>query len=71
MIRFADTSSAVSHVLPHYDVHEAYLFGSFARDEQTPENEAVVSAVVSKVPDGRLALHFLSFVLILEIRFWS
>ena len=39
MIRFADISSAVSHVLPHYDVHEAYLFGSFARGEHTPESD--------------------------------
>ena len=67
MIRFADISSAVSHALPHYYVHEAYLFGSFAYGEQTPESEAVVS----KVPDGRLVLHLLSFVRILDIRYWS
>lgn len=39
MIRFADISSAVSRVLPRYDVHEAYLFGSFARGEQTPDSD--------------------------------
>lgn len=37
MISLADISSAVSRVLPHYDVSEAYLFGSFARGEQKPE----------------------------------
>lgn len=34
-----DISSAVSRVLSHYDVREAYLFGSFARGEQTPESD--------------------------------
>lgn len=37
MISLADISSAVSRVLPRYDVREAYLFGSFARGEQTPD----------------------------------
>lgn len=37
MISLADMSSAVSRVLPRYDVREAYLFGSFARGEQTPD----------------------------------
>lgn len=39
MITLADISSAVSHVLPRYDVREAYLFGSFARGEQTSESD--------------------------------
>lgn len=39
MITFADISSAVSRVLPRYDVREAYLFGSFARGEQTPDSD--------------------------------
>ena len=39
MITFADISSAASRVLPHYDVREAYPFGSFARGEQTPESD--------------------------------
>lgn len=39
MIRFADISAAVSHVLPRYDVREAYLFGSFVRGEQTPDSD--------------------------------
>lgn len=39
MITLADISSAVSRVMPHYDVREAYLFGSFARGEQTPESD--------------------------------
>lgn len=39
MITLADISSAVSHVLPRHDVREAYLFGSFARREQTPDSD--------------------------------
>lgn len=39
MISCADISSAVSRVLPRYDVREAYLFGSFARGEQTPDSD--------------------------------
>lgn len=39
MISLADISSAVSRVLPRYDVREAYLFGSFARGEQKPESD--------------------------------
>ena len=38
MISLADISSAVSRVLPCYDVREAYLFGSFARGEQAPDS---------------------------------
>jgi len=32
-------SSAVCRVLAQYDVSEAYLFGSFARGEQTPDSD--------------------------------
>ena len=39
MITFVDISAAVSRVLSRYDVREAYLFGSFARGEQTPESD--------------------------------
>lgn len=39
MITLVDISAAVSRVLPRYDVREAYLFGSFARGEQTPESD--------------------------------
>lgn len=39
MITLTDISSAVCHVLPRYDVREAYLFGSFARGEQTPDSD--------------------------------
>ena len=39
MISLADISSAVSRVLAQYDVSEAYLFGSFARGEQTPDSD--------------------------------
>lgn len=39
MISPIDIPTAVSRVLPCYDVREAYLFGSFARGEQTPDSD--------------------------------
>ena len=39
MISLDYISSAVSRVLAQYDVSEAYLFGSFARGEQTPDSD--------------------------------
>ena len=39
MISPSDISTVVSHVLTQYDVSEAYLFGSFARGEQTPDSD--------------------------------
>ena len=39
MISPSDISTAVSRVLVQYDVSEAYLFGSFARGEQTPDSD--------------------------------
>ena len=39
MISPTDISTAVSRVLARYDVCEAYLFGSFARGEQTPDSD--------------------------------
>ena len=39
MISLDYLSSAVSRVLAQYDVSEAYLFGSFARGEQTPDSD--------------------------------
>lgn len=39
MITLVDISAAVSRVLPRYDVQEAYLFGSFARGEQTTDSD--------------------------------
>lgn len=39
MVSLADISTAVSRVLARYDVSEAYLFGSFARGEQTPDSD--------------------------------
>lgn len=39
MISLDDISSAVSRVLPCYDVREAYLFGSFAQGEQAPDSD--------------------------------
>lgn len=39
MISPTDISTAVSRVLTRYDVREAYLFGSFARGEQTLDSD--------------------------------
>lgn len=39
MISPTDISTAASRVLAQYDVSEAYLFGSFARGEQTPDSD--------------------------------
>lgn len=39
MISPTDISTAVTHVLAQYDVSKAYLFGSFARGEQTPDSD--------------------------------
>lgn len=39
MITLVDISAAVSRVLSRYDVREAYLFGSFARGDQTPVSD--------------------------------
>lgn len=39
MITLVDMSAAVSRGLSRYDVREAYLFGSFARGEQTPDSD--------------------------------
>ena len=39
MITLVDTSAVVSRALSRYDVREAYLFGSFARGEQTPDSD--------------------------------
>lgn len=39
MISPSDISTVSSRVLAQYDVSEAYLFGSFARGEQTPASD--------------------------------
>lgn len=39
MISPSDISTVASRVLAQYDVSEAYLFGSFARGEQTPDSD--------------------------------
>lgn len=39
MISTTDISTAASRVPAQYDVIEAYLFGSFARGEQTPDSD--------------------------------
>ena len=39
MISTTDISTAASRVLAQYDVSAAYLFGSFARGEHTPDSD--------------------------------
>lgn len=39
MISTTDISTAATRALAQYDVSEAYLFGSFARGEQTPDSD--------------------------------
>lgn len=39
MISPTDISTSASRVLAQYDVSEAYLFGSFARGEQSPDSD--------------------------------
>lgn len=39
MISTTDISTAPSRVLAQHEVSEAYLFGSFARGEQTPDSD--------------------------------
>lgn len=48
MISPTDISTAVSRVLAPYDVREAYLFGSFARGEQTPNSDIDLRLVCGK-----------------------
>ena len=45
MVSLADISSAASRMLVQYDFSEAYLFGSFARGEQTPDSDIVLRLV--------------------------
>ena len=39
MISTTDISTAATRGLAQYDVSEAYLFGSFAQGEQTPDSD--------------------------------
>lgn len=39
MISPTDISTSASRVLAQYDVSKAFLFGSFARGEQTPDSD--------------------------------
>ena len=39
MISPTDISTSASRVLAQYDVSQAFLFGSFARGEQTPDSD--------------------------------
>ena len=47
MISPTDISTAASRALAQYDVSEAYLFGSFARGEQTPDSDIDLRLVCS------------------------
>lgn len=55
MITLVDISAAVSRVLSRYDVREAYLFGSFARGEQTPDSDNVESLKAIRDGDALIA----------------
>lgn len=67
MISTTDISTAVSRVLTQYDVSEAYLFGSFARREQTPDSDIDLRLVcVNTMTFG--ALLELSYELEKELR---
>lgn len=48
MISPTDISTSASRVLAQYDVSEAYLFGSFARGEQTPDSDIDLRLVCGK-----------------------
>lgn len=48
MFSLTDISTAASRVLARYDVREAYLFGSFARGEQTPDSDIDLRLVCGK-----------------------
>lgn len=37
--RFLDIASAVADAVREYDVQEVYVFGSYARGDQTPESD--------------------------------
>lgn len=39
MIARDDIASIVSRILSRYDIREAYLFGSFARNEESPDSD--------------------------------
>lgn len=39
MVTQRDIQQALANVLKHYGVKEAYVFGSYARGDQTPESD--------------------------------
>ena len=43
-----DIQNAVAFVLPNYDVSEAYLYGSYARGEQTQESDVDIRLMCGK-----------------------
>lgn len=49
MISTTDISTAATRVLAQYDVSEAYLFGSFARGEQTPDSDIDLRLVCGNI----------------------
>ena len=66
MISTTDISTAVSRVLTQYDVSEAYLFGSFARGEQTPDSDIDLRLVYGNAMTFG-ALYELSYELEMEL----
>ena len=55
MISPFDISTVASRVLAQYDISEAYLFGSFARGEQTPDSDVDLYIVTKDAAKRPLA----------------
>lgn len=66
MISTTDISTAATRVLAQYDVSEAYLFGSFARGEQTPDSDIDLRLVCGNTMTFG-ALYELSYELEMEL----
>jgi len=66
MISPSDISTVASRVLAQYDVSEAYLFGSFARGEQTPDSDIDLRLICGNTMTFG-ALHELSHELVKEL----
>lgn len=48
MISIDDIQNAIAFVLPNYDVSEAYLYGSYARGEQTQGSDVDIRLMCGK-----------------------
>lgn len=67
MISATDISTAASRVLAQYDISEAYLFGSFARGEQTSDSDIDLRLVCGNTMTFG-TLYELSYKLEIELR---